>query len=155
MTIQELKSKLDTQEGVSFLLPDGTSVPSHFHITEVGKVTKDFIDCGGTVRQTSVANLQLWKSVDIDHRLSAEKLLGIINLSQSKLKIADHLNIEVEYQGETIGKYGLADANDTLQLTTLHTDCLAPSSCGTPDLQIVDTIAEAASQCCAPGGGCC
>ena len=28
------------------MLPDGSFVPAHFHVTEVGRVQKDFIDCG-------------------------------------------------------------------------------------------------------------
>ena len=48
MTLAEIKSALQTLETISFKLPDGSLVPSHFHVTEVGKVTKHFIDCGGT-----------------------------------------------------------------------------------------------------------
>jgi hypothetical protein len=29
---------------------NGTTVPEHFHVTEVGLITKNFIDCGGKVR---------------------------------------------------------------------------------------------------------
>jgi hypothetical protein len=32
-------------------------VPTHYHITEVGKVQKDFIDCGGTVRSSTACVL--------------------------------------------------------------------------------------------------
>ncbi|MEI7863404.1 MAG: DUF6428 family protein, partial [Planctomycetota bacterium] len=35
------------------MLPDKSFVPAHFHITEVGRVQKDFIDCGGTVRSAT------------------------------------------------------------------------------------------------------
>jgi predicted transcriptional regulator len=41
------EKKLDTLENVTFQLPDGTTVPEHFHVTEVGLITKNFIDCGG------------------------------------------------------------------------------------------------------------
>lgn len=155
MTIKELKTLLANRTGVAFMLPDGSAVPSHFHITEVGKVTKDFIDCGGTVRQTVAANLQLWEASDYDHRLSAQKLADIIQLSQQKLDLADTLEIEVEYQGTTIGKYGLAGTTTDFQLTAMHTDCLALDSCGVPDIPVVGTVVKAASQCCSPGGGGC
>jgi hypothetical protein len=46
MKLSEIK-KLDTLENVTFQLPDGTTVPEHFHVTEVGLITKNFIDCGG------------------------------------------------------------------------------------------------------------
>ena len=38
---------------IQIMLPEGEFVPTHFHITEVGRVRKDFIDCGGTVRSTN------------------------------------------------------------------------------------------------------
>ena len=44
---------------------------------------------------------------DLEHRLSAEKLLMIINLSEEKLNIQDD-EMEIEYQSETIGKYGVS-----------------------------------------------
>jgi hypothetical protein len=47
MKLSEIKKKLDTLENVTFQLPDGTTVPEHFHVTEVGLITKNFIDCGG------------------------------------------------------------------------------------------------------------
>ena len=82
-------------------------VASHFHVTEVGKVTKHFIDCGGKIRKEEVINFQLWEENDYDHRLHPEKLMEIIELSEQLFEFTD-LEIEVEYQGkETIGKYGL------------------------------------------------
>ena len=35
MTLAEIKSALQTLETISFKLPDGSLVPSHFHVTEV------------------------------------------------------------------------------------------------------------------------
>jgi hypothetical protein len=52
MKLSEIKKKLDTLENVTFQLPDGTTVPEHFHVTEVGY--KNFIDCGGKVRNETV-----------------------------------------------------------------------------------------------------
>ena len=50
MKLSQAKNILKSVETVNFTLPDGTSVPEHFHVTEVGLITKNFIDCGGTVR---------------------------------------------------------------------------------------------------------
>ena len=50
MKLSEVKSALKSLETIGFQLPDGSLVPSHFHVTEVGKVSKHFIDCGGTLR---------------------------------------------------------------------------------------------------------
>ncbi|HAZ25722.1 MAG TPA: hypothetical protein DCY95_14960, partial [Algoriphagus sp.] len=84
---------------------------------------------GGTIRQEEKVNFQLWNENDYDHRLHPEKLLKIIELSESKLGIPDW-EIEVEYQGETIGKYGLDYNGKSFLLTTKMTDCLAKSECG-------------------------
>src|SRR6187431_2879726 len=106
MKLSEIKKHLKTVETVNFQLPNGTFAPEHFHVTEVGQITKKFIDCGGTVRNEKVVNFQLWNANDTDHRLKPQKLLNIIALSEKTLGIED-LEIEVEYQSDTIGKYDL------------------------------------------------
>jgi hypothetical protein len=157
MKLSQIKNHLNGLEKIAFKLPDGSLVPNHFHVTEVGKITKHFIDCGGTVRNEEVANFQLWDANDYDHRLHPEKLIYIIELSQDKLNIGD-LDIEVEYQGQTIGKYGLDFDGKDFLLTTKQTDCLAKDNCGVPvqkvKRQLVE-LATTAEACCAPGGGCC
>src|SRR5690606_33980240 len=107
MKLSEIKAILPTLENVVFQLEDGTFVPEHFHVTEVGQITKNFIDCGGTIRKEHVVNFQLWNADDFEHRLKPSKLLNIILLSEEKLGIQD-AEIEVEYQSDTIGKYDLA-----------------------------------------------
>ncbi|WP_422103914.1 DUF6428 family protein [Winogradskyella sp.] len=156
MKLSEIKSKLKTLDTIAFQLPNGTLVPRHFHVTEVGKVTKDFIDCGGTVRHEEVVNFQLWEANDYDHRLHPEKLLKIIELSQNVLNIGD-LDIEVEYQGDTIGKYNLDFDGKHFLLTTTQTDCLAKDNCGIPSekprVRLSDL--QKTSACCEPNSGCC
>ena len=56
MKLSEIKSKLKELKTIAFQLPNGTLVPNHFHVTEVGKISKHFIDCGGTVRKEEVVN---------------------------------------------------------------------------------------------------
>jgi hypothetical protein len=156
MKLSEIKSTLATAEAVNFILENGTKVPDHFHVTEVGVITKHFIDCGGTVRAEKVANFQLWNANDTDHRLKPQKLLNIIALSEKVLGIED-LDIEVEYQADTIGKYGIRFNGQDFVLTNKQTDCLASDSCGIPaekrKIKLVELTPEA--NCCAPGGGCC
>src|ERR1700744_708350 len=106
MKLSEIKTYLAAAEVVNFLLPTGEFVPESFHVTEVGLITKNFIDCGGTVRNEKVVNFQLWNANDTEHRLKPKKLLSIIALSEKTLGIED-LDIEVEYQTGTIGKYEL------------------------------------------------
>ncbi len=106
MKLSEIKKHLATSETVNFKLPTGAYVSEHFHVTEVGLVTKHFIDCGGTERFEKVVNFQLFNANDFEHRLKPQKLSKIISLSENKLGIGD-LEIEVEYQSDTIGMFRL------------------------------------------------
>ncbi|GGC73609.1 hypothetical protein GCM10011387_28960 [Pedobacter quisquiliarum] len=156
MKLSEVKQYLSNAESVNFKLEDGTMVPEHFHVTEVGIITKDFIDCGGVVRHEKVANFQLWNADDHEHRLKAGKLLSIIGLSEKVLGMED-LDIEVEYQAQTIGKYDLGYDGENFLLLSKQTACLAPEQCGVPaekpKLQMQNLAATGGV--CTPGGGCC
>ncbi|MFA7448960.1 MAG: DUF6428 family protein [Weeksellaceae bacterium] len=155
MTLSEIKNKLQQLEQIGFQLPNGELVPSHFHVTEIGKITKHFIDCGGTLRNEEVVNFQLWNADDYDHRLHPEKLLDIIELSERVLGIED-LEIEVEYQGDTIEKFGLDFDGKNFLLTNKQTDCLAKDKCGIPEEKPKIKLVELANESsCTPGGGCC
>lgn len=157
MKLSEIKKYLVVAENVNFVLPNGKSVPEHFHVTEVGLVTKHFIDCGGKVRLEKVANFQLWDANDYDHRLKPQKLLNIIALSEKVLGVED-LEIEVEYQTETIGKYNLGFNGHDFELLSKHTACLAMESCGVPENKQkikLNALPLVAQSCCTPGGGCC
>ena len=156
MKLSEIKKHLETAESVNFRLPSGEFVPEHFHVTEVGMVTKHFIDCGGVERLEKVVNFQLWNANDFEHRLKPAKLLNIINLSEEKLGIGN-LEIEVEYQSYTIGKYDLGFNGKDFELISKTTACLAPDSCGVPQSKpkIVLTQLQSESTSCTPGGGCC
>jgi hypothetical protein len=155
MKLSEIKPILNNVETVAFVLPNGTPVPKHFHVTEIGLVTKNFIDCGGTVRKETVVNFQLWNANDFEHRLKPAKLASIIALSEKVLGIGD-FEIEVEYQSETIGKYDLGFNGTAFTLLNKQTACLAEDACGiTPAKQKVK-IADASSEpCCSPEGNCC
>lgn len=157
MKLSEVKLALQKLETIGFELPNGVLVPNHFHVTEVGKITKNFIDCGGTVRNEEVVNFQLWNANDYDHRLHPEKLLDIIALSEKVLNIED-LEIEVEYQADTIGKFGLDFDGKNFLLTTKQTDCLAKDNCGIPEEKTKVKLADLSSSnssCCSPSSGCC
>ncbi|MDO6812657.1 DUF6428 family protein [Tenacibaculum soleae] len=155
MKLSEIKNHLASLKTIAFQLPNGQLVPNHFHVSEVGKITKNFIDCGGTVRNEEVVNFQLWEADDYDHRLHPEKLTHIIELSEKVLNIPD-LNIEVEYQGNTIGKYGLDFDGTNFLLTSTKTDCLAKDNCGIPQEKPKLKFSELQQQnACAPNSGCC
>ena len=155
MKLSQVKAILKDVKTISFQLPDNSLVPSHFHVTEVGEITKRFIDCGGTVRKETVVNFQLWNANDYDHRLHPEKLLKIIELSEKTLAIDDN-EIEVEYQGTTIQKFGLDFDGNQFLLTTKQTDCLAKDACGIPAEKPKVRLSEMSAQsCCSPKSGRC
>lgn len=155
MKLLEFKDKLAKLESIAFQLPNGELVPNHFHVTEVGKIAKHFIDCGGTVRDEEVVNFQLWNANDYDHRLHPQKLMDIIELSQKVLDLGD-LEIEVEYQGDTIGKFGLGFDGRNFLLTNTETDCLAKDKCTIPEEKPKIKLSELSrASSCTPGGGCC
>lgn len=167
MKLSEIKNHLNKLDQITFMLPNGELVPTHFHVTEVGKISKHFIDCGGTVRKEDVINFQLWNADDYNHRLHPEKLLHIIELSEKVLGLED-LEIEVEYQMEnskaqssnsnfdTIGKFSLDFDGTNFLLTTKQTDCLAKDNCGIPAEKPKRKLAEITNEpCCAPDGNCC
>jgi len=156
MKLSQIKNHLNQLETIAFQLPDGSLVPNHFHVTEVGKITKHFIDCGGTIRNEEVVNFQLWEADDYDHRLHPEKLIHIINLSEKVLGLED-LEIEVEYQAETIGKFGLDFDGTNFLLTTTQTDCLAKEQCGIPSEKPKVRLSslQESSTCCSTDSGCC
>ncbi len=157
MKLTEIKKHLTTATGVNFQLPTGTFVPEHFHVTEVGIITKHFIDCGGRARNEKVANFQLWNANDTEHRLKPKKLLNIIALSEKVLGMED-LEIEVEYQSDTIGKYNLDYNGKDFVLVAKQTDCLAKDNCGVDDKQKISLSELSTSKpeaCCTPGGKCC
>ena len=82
--------------------------------------------------------------------------MKIIELSQEKLGIPD-LQIEVEYQGDTIGKYHLDFDGTSFLLVPMQTDCLAKDNCGVPKQKPRVKLSElqAMSACCDPKSGCC
>src|SRR5580698_9890618 len=98
MQLSELKKLLSehSQQNIRFILPTGTKIPPHAHVTEVALIEKKFIDCGGTFRTGSLCRLQTWFADDTDHRLTAGKLLAILDKSASFLGTAD-LDVDVEH----------------------------------------------------------
>ena len=117
-----------------FILPSGSHVPAHFHLTEVGRVEKSFIDCGGTVRSATTCLLQLWVANDVEHRLQCEKFANIIAMAEPLLKSTE-MEVEVEYGKDVAATYSIDHAVasfGTIQffLAGKQTDCLAKEKCG-------------------------
>ncbi len=150
MKLAQFKALLEANRDKQFLLqlPDGQAVPRAFHITEVGAVSKTFIDCGGKVHNVQTCQLQAWIGPDVDHRIEAGKMADILQKSEAILP-DDFLDLEIEYEDQIISQYPVSQAivSDeavTLVLTTKHTDCLAKELCIVPS-----------GGGCAPASGCC
>lgn len=151
MKLSELKSHLQARpnDELRFAFPDGGMIEAHAHITEVGRVDKTFVDCGGTLRRNSYCSLQAWVAEDTDHRLLPGKLAAIIEKAQPILGEED-LEVEIEYQDGVISQYPVAGVSGTermlvFHLTTKNTDCLAKELC----------LPNAEQEGCCAGGGCC
>jgi hypothetical protein len=135
MKVAELKNELNKypQANVRFILPNGESVPAHAHVTEVARIEKRFIDCGGTLRNDSLCRLQTWFSDDVDHRLTAGKLAKSLEKATAILQ-SDDLDIDVEHEVVYITQFPLdaveVSANEiTFRLVERHTACLALDKC--------------------------
>lgn len=157
MKISEFKNRLEQVENFTIQLPNGTTIPAHFHITEMGLLTKNFIDCGNTIREEKCITFQVWFAGDLEHRLAPSKVFKIIEASKNLIGDAD-LELEVEYQTEsTIGKFGLDFDNGKFILTPKETTCLANDHCGIPADKMKAKIGEWKEKvaCCTPDSGCC
>lgn len=154
MKLSVFKSALEQNVdlNLAILLPSGNNVPAHFHITEVGRTEKGFVDCGGKTRHLAFASLQVWVADDVDHRLPAGKLAAIFDKASSLLGDGDP-EMQVECQEGTIGLFSVEDfeaRNGSLvfKLANKQTACLAMEVC-LPDSQ------EDESCCGGSGTSCC
>jgi hypothetical protein len=167
MNLPELKARLRAHPGlnVSIIRPDGTAIPAHYHLTEVGHVVKNFVDCGGKFRasETCVLQTHFGSPRDDGHRLTAGKFAMILDLARPILP-AEDLPVEVEYEAGLISQAPLAGVGVVngvllLQLGSKHTDCLAKEKCGLDEgCGCPNEPAEEAEACCATpvtGQRCC
>ena len=153
MLLSAFNQTLSKLDKLKFQLPNGQLVPSYFHITEVGKVTRNYIDCGGVLRQENKLNLQLWVSSDTEHRLKPDNILNILQLAEKQLGFSD-LELEVEYQQTTVGRYKLALNGEVFELVNTQTACLAPNQCGIPQEKPRVRL-TASGLSCNTGSDCC
>ena len=113
------------------------------------QVSKAFVDCGGKVHSDLKCVLQAWVGDDLEHRLTAETLVKILELGRAVVA-TDALDVEVEYEDCAISQYpvvGWASRDGLLifDLAAKHTDCLAKERC----LPALDNVTgRATSSCC-------
>lgn len=136
--ISELKAALSATPDLplTVIWTDGEPIEPHFHVTEVGRVQKDFVDCGGTVRRLVTCLLQTWVGEDLDHRITAGKLLKAFEHAAPVLGGED-LPVELEYETCNVVQLVVASVRKetdrvVLQLGSKHTDCLAKELCAAP-----------------------
>jgi hypothetical protein len=160
MRLNQLKEKLAKHPTASlrFILPNGKAIPAHTHVTEVGRVDKTFIDCGGTVRSESVCRLQTWFSDDVAHRLTGGKLLKILTKADPLLG-AEDLEVDVEHEVNFVSQFPLdsvavSKGEVILQLAARHTDCLARAECKPPATWRFNLITQGLKSK-QPESGCC
>lgn len=151
MNLSEFKDYLNDLDELNLLQHDGTPVPSHFHITEAGLLTKHFVDCGKTIHLKKSAVFQVWSAEDVWHRLKPETVVDIIDKSHKVFQGEDP-EVEIEYQMETIGKFGLDFDGNNFLLVPKETECLAKERCGIDSAY--GKLSETAAAC-VPGAGCC
>jgi hypothetical protein len=147
LTVAALRAALAAAPGATLavLWPDGDPIEAHFHVTEVGRVQKDFVDCGGTVRRTVTCLLQTWVGPDLDHRITAAKLLKAFDHAAPVLGTED-LPVELEYEACNVIQFKVvavvAEAGRlVVRLGAKQTDCLAKELC-------VPAARPAGSGCC-------
>lgn len=156
MKLSEFKRHLATVQDFQIFEPNGQPVPSHFHLTEMGLVQKHFIDCGGMERREQLVSFQLWVATDTDHRLLPQKVLKIIDMGERLLPRED-LDVEVEYQGVTVGRFEIDFKNGHFLLLPKQTACLALDTCGVnlPKKRIKLSALNQEGLSCTPDSGCC
>ena len=154
MTLRELKAVLaDHPDALPrFILPGGEQIHAHFLITEVGHVTKRFIDCGGTLHdRREMCVLQTWlPDDDSAHRLSAGTFARILQLGAQVLP-HEEMDVEVEYEDSVITPTPITGVELTakhieLQLGAKRTDCLAKDRCGIAPIKT--EAGTVTSSCC-------
>ncbi|MBT5932446.1 MAG: hypothetical protein HOH34_03810 [Flavobacteriales bacterium] len=154
MILNEFRKTIASISELKFSLGNGIEVPPHFHITEIGSINKSYIDCGGTHRNEQYISFQLWFSNDVEHRLSPNRLITILDEAANKMQLTNS-EIEVEYQSDTIGKYALSFESGVFVLQSKFTNCLAEDQCGITEPKKKVVLASVDSNSCAPGSGCC
>ena len=151
MKLQRLIAQLNEAPAtvLRFVLPDGDYIPAHVHVTEVGHVVKNFVDCGGVTGRTESVVLQTHVGTDTDHRLKAARFARILQLGERVLPHAS-LNVEVEYDCCVVSQYPIQQVkldgeHFDIVLGRKRTQCLAQDR----------AKQESAEMCCAGISTCC
>lgn len=160
VNLTTFRTTITENPGCSVLIEIAPSVAvaPHFHVTEIGRVVKEFVDCGGKPRSETRCLLQTLVAGDVDHRLDSTKLAGILKLAD-RLELTGEEPVEIEHQERSISTddvRSITRDGDTLviRLEPKQTACLAEDACGIPGLKVLQ--ADACSlPICDSDKGCC
>ena len=151
MTFHDLENVLKANPELfpRFVLPDGDYIPAHGHVTEVGHVVRNFIDCGGLTGKDEKVVLQTHVGNDTGHRLRSDRFAKILRLGDRVVPSAD-LDVDVEYDCCVVGQYPIAEVTPdgehlNLILQRGRTQCRARER----------RESETAAGCCAASTACC
>jgi hypothetical protein len=111
MTLHDLQDALEAnpKRFLRFVLPDGDYIPAHAHVTEVGYLVRNFIDCGGLTGKDEKVLLQTHVGNDTDHRLRSDRFAKILRLGNRVIPSVD-LDVDVEYDCCVVAQYPIAKA---------------------------------------------
>jgi hypothetical protein len=154
MRLTEFKYHLNNLQLLNFFKHNRQAIPPHFHITEAGVSSKQFIDCSGNLRAEKLLSLQIWIATDYHHRLSPKKLLQILAIYEKQFGSED-LEIEIEFQSESVSLYGLDIEGGNFMLIPKQTSCLAADHCGIPKQRLsLSSIKAKNPACCRTESNC-
>jgi hypothetical protein len=151
MRLRDLQNAIEANPKTlpRFVLPNGDYIPAHAHVTEVGHVVRNFIDCGGLTGKEEKVVLQTHVGNDTNHRLRSDRFAKILRLGNRVLPSAD-LDVDVEYDCCVVAQYPIAETQPRGQYLDLillrgRTQCRARER----------REAETADACCATDVSCC
>lgn len=154
MKFSDLRAVLGEYPSTSprFVLPDGDQIPAHAHVTEVGHVVKNFIDCGGVTGKSETVLLQVHVGQDVEHRLRSDRFAKILQLGKRVLP-HDQLEVEVEYDCCVVAQYPILEvrpAGEHLDviLGQRRTECLAQERRKAASASVESCCATPAIACC-------
>lgn len=151
MTLHVLQNALEANPNrfPRFVLPNGDYIPAHAHVTEVGHVVRNFIDCGGLTGTEEKVVLQTHVGNDTDHRLRADRFAKILRLGNRVIRSAD-LDVDVEYDCCVVAQYPIAEATPDGEHLNLILQ-RGRTQCRARERQEDETAAD----CCGTSAACC
>jgi hypothetical protein len=151
MTLRDLQEMLEKHPNSfpRFVLPDGDYIPAHAHVTEIGHVVRNFIDCGGMVGKEEKIVLQTHVGDDEEHRLRSDRFSKILQLGNRVIPSVD-LPVDVEYDCCVVAQYPIAEARVDVSYVDLmlqrgRTQCRARER---REAEVADSCCQAAPACC-------